>query len=250
MGLKMQLSEDQFSSFQNFSRSQFEAELAGWLRTNRTAYVGDLTDRELTRVAKAVCARCDELELFGESSTRAFGSAATVYGVYSEIDPIFEDIYYAALPRAAARMRHHATGIWEGLAKVLDTEFSTRSGTELIVSLGKAFCGDSYPDLSAEEVLQTYFPERHARLTPDQIKAHLAHSDYQAKRLGLEQPVALRFHRDVGLLLGAYFSIDPLYPWAQKAFAHEGDDMAKISRLRTALMVIVRQAETLTQGDI
>lgn len=245
----MRISEDQFASLQTFSRERFETELADWLRVNRAAYVDDLTPSQLNRVAKAVCARCDALELFGEDATRAFGSAATVYGVYSETDPLFEDIYYATLPRAGARIPHKAAGIWDGLVKVLDAEFSTRSGIELMNSLEQAFCGDSYPDLPAMEVLQTYFPERFARLTPSQIKAHLAHSDYQAKRLELEQPMALRFHRDVGLLLGAYFSIDPLYPWAQKAFAHAGDDMAKISRLRAALTHIVRQTQTPSAGE-
>jgi len=244
----MQLSQGQFRGLQIASRTKFETELASWLRSNRTAYVDDLTDPELTRVAKTVCDRCDTLGLYGENATRAFGSAATVYGAYSEIDPMFEDIYYAALPRASARVRHTAPGIWQALAKVLDAEFTARTGNELIVSLGRAFCGDTYPDMSAEDVLQAYFPERHARLTPAQIKAHLAHSEYQAKRLGLQDPMALRFHRDVGLLLGAYFSIDPLYPWVQKAFAHDGDDMAKVSRLRAALLVIVRQAEQALEG--
>lgn len=244
----MRLSETQFEGLESFSRSQFEAELAAWLRENRAGYVDDLTDKQLLQVAKSICTQCDDLKLFGEDATRAFGAAATVYGVYSYNDPMFQDIYYAALPRGGARMRHGPQGIWDMLAKTLTAEFSERTGHQLIVSLGRAFCGDSYPDMPAEEILASYFPERHARLSATQIAEHVAHSDFQAARLGLEQPMAVRFHRDVALLLGAYFSIDPLYPWAITAFRHKGDDMAKIARLRTALMVIVRKSEQALGG--
>lgn len=247
-GVAVRLSDTQYENLETFSRGRYERELAAWLRDTRTAYVDDLTDKQLLQVAKSVCAQCDALKLFGEDATRAFGAAATVYGVYSYNDPLFQDIYYAHLPRSGAQLRHGPKGIWDALAKVLTAEFCERDGNALIVSLGHAFCGETYPDMTPDEVLASYFPERHARLSQAQIAAHVAHSDFQASRLGLTQPMAHRFHRDVALLLGAHFSIDPLYPWAITAFQHTGDDMAKISRLRAALTVIVRKSEKTLEG--
>lgn len=152
-------------SWENLRR-RFEAELANWLRTERTAYVDDLTDSQLAIVAAEICTECDRLGLIGQAATRAFAAAATVYGVYSHKDPLFEQIYYVSLPRACARLLRPPDGIWASLAQVLETEFSKRSGIKLILDLDSAFHKDAYPKLTPEELMADFFPERNARLSP------------------------------------------------------------------------------------
>lgn len=152
-------------SWENLRR-RFEAELANWLGTERTAYVDDLTDSQLAIVAAEICTECDRLGLIGQATTRAFATAATVYGVYSHKDPLFEQIYYVSLPRACARLLRPPDGIWASLAQVLETEFSKRSGIKLILDLDSAFHKDAYPKLTPEELMADFFPERDARLSP------------------------------------------------------------------------------------
>lgn len=232
------------------TRHRFEVKLASWLRTERTAYVDDLTDSELAIVVAKICAECDQLGLIGEEATRAFAAAATVYGVYSHKDPLFEPIYYVPLPRAGARLLRPPAGIWASLAQVLEAEFSERSGIRLILDLESASHKEAQLKFTPEERMALFFPERNARLDSGRLTAHLAISEREADRLRLTDTTARRYHRDVALLLGAYFSTDPIYPWAQVALDHPSDDASRISRLRTAIKVIVQRARTMTEGGI
>ena len=244
----LQISPEAFDELGKAARRRFEDELASWLRTERTAYVDDLTDPQLAVVAAEICGECDRLGLIGEAATRAFGAAATVYGVYSHKDPLFTSIYYAALPRAGAQLLRTPPGIWSSLAEVLETEFAERSGIDLMLDLDKEFLEGKPPNLPAKELVAKFFPERDARLSPGQLDSHLALSAGEADRLNLTDTSARRFHRDVALLLGAYFAVDPLYPWAQTALDHSSDDATRISRLRTTLKVIVRRASAMAEG--
>ncbi len=242
------ISSKQFEELGKSTRRRFEAELASWLRTERTAYVDDLTDPQLAIVAAEISAECDQLGLIGKAATRAFAAAATVYGVYSHKDPLFEPIYYVPLPRAGARLLRPPAGIWASLAQVLETEFTKRSGIKLILDLDSAFGKEAHLKFTPEELMARFFPERDARLAPWQLAAHLTLSEAEADRLNLTDTAARRYHRDVALLLGAYFSADPIYPWAQAALDHPGDDASRISRLHTAFKVIVRRAKAMAEG--
>ena len=242
------ISSKQFEELGKSTRRRFEGELASWLRTERTAYVDDLTDSQLAVVATEICAECDRLGLIGEAATRAFAAAATVYGVYSHKDPLFEQIYYVPLPRAGARLLRSPAGIWASLAQVLEAEFAKRSGIELILHLDSVFREEMHLKLPAKDLMIGLFPERAARLNARQLADHLALSVQEANRLNLTDTAARYYFRDVALLLGSHFAADPLYPWAQAAFDHPGDDATRISRLRTAFKVIVRRAKTMTEG--
>ncbi len=242
------ISSKQFEELGWVTRRRFEGELASWLRTERTAYVDDLTDPQLAIVAAEICAECDRLGLIGVAATRAFAAATTVYGVYSHKDPLYEPIYYVPLPRAGARLLRPPAGIWASLAQVLEKEFTERSGINLILDLDSAFREEVRLDLSAKELMARFFPERDARLGPGQLAAHLTLSEGEANRLNLTDTAARHYHRNVALLLGAYFAADPIYPWAQAALDHPGDDATRISRLRTAFKVIVRRAKAMAEG--
>jgi len=242
------ISSKQFEELGKSTRRRFEVELASWLRTERTAYVDDLTDPQLAIVAAEISAECDQLGLIGEAATRAFAAAATVYGVYSHKDPLFEPIYYVPLPRVGARLLRPPTGIWASLAQVLEVEFAERSGINLILDLDSAFREEVHLNLSAEELMARFLSERDARLGPGQLAAHLTLSEGEANRLNLTDTTARHFHRNVSLLLGAYFAADPIYPWAQAALEHPSDDVTRISRLRTAFKVIVRRAKAVAEG--
>jgi hypothetical protein len=242
------ISSKQLEELGKSTRHRFEVELASWLRTERTAYVDDLTELQLAIVSAEICAECDGLRLIGEAATRAFAAAATVYGVFSHKDPIFEPVYYAPLPRAGARLLRPPAGIWASLAQVLETEFADRSGIKLILDLEHVIIKEAHLESTPEEQMALFFPERDARLSPDQLAAHLRLSGGEADRLNLTDAAARRYHGAVALLLGAYFAADPLYPWAQAALNHPGDDATRISRLRTALKAIVRRAKTMAAG--
>jgi len=246
---KFRISSKQLEELGKSTRRQFEVELASWLRTERTAYVDDLTDPQLVIVAAEISAECDRLGLIGEVATRAFAAAATIYGVYSHKDPLFEPIYYAPLPLAGARLLRSPTGIWASLAQVLETEFAERSGIKLILDLDSAFSKDVHLKFMPKELMERFLPERNARLGPGQLEAHLTLSEAEADRLNLTDTAARRYHHAAALLLGAHFAADPIYPWAQVALDHPGDDATRISRLRTAFKVIVRRAKTITKKD-
>jgi len=242
------ISSKQLEELGKSTRRRFEGELASWLRTERTAYVDDLTDPQLAIVAAEICAECDRLGLIGEAATRAFAAAATVYGVYSHKDPLFEPIYYVPLPRAGARLLRSPAGIWASLAQVLEVEFAERSGIRLILHLDSVFREELHLNLPAKELMARFFPERDARLSAGQLAAHLTLSVKEANRLNLTDTAARYYFRDVALLLGAHFAADPIYPWAQAALDHPGDDATRISRLRTAFKVIIRRAKAMAEG--
>lgn len=244
------ISPKQLEELGKSTRRRFEGDLASWLRIERTAYVDDLTDPQLAIVAAEICAECDRLGLIGEAATRAFAAAATIYGVYSHKDPLFESIYYVPLPRACARLLRSPAEIWASLSQVLEMEFSKRSGIKLILDLDSAFHQEAYLKLAPKDLMARFFPERYARLSPEQLAAHLTLSEAEASRLNLTDTAVRRYHRNVTLLLGAYFAADPVYPWAQTALDHPSDDVTRISRLRTALKVIVRRAKAISEGDI
>lgn len=230
------------------TRHHFEVELAGWLRSERTAYVDDLTDPQLACVVAEICAECDRLGLIGEAATRAFAAAATVYGVYSHKDPLFESIYYVPLPRGGARLLRTPAGIWSSLANVLEVEFVKRSGISLVLHIDSVFNEEIHLKLPAKDLMAELFPERESRLSTEQLAAHLTLSAEEANRLDLTDTQARYYFRDVALLLGAHFASDPIYPWAQTALNHPGDDATRISRLRTAFKVIVRRAKVMAEG--
>lgn len=242
------ISSKQLEELGKSCRRRFEAELASWLRTERTAYVDDLTDPQLAIVAAEICAECDRLGLIGEAATRAFAAAATVYGVYSHRDPLFEPIYYVPLPRAGARLLRPPAGIWASLAQVLEMEFSKRSGIKLILDLDSAFHKEAHLKFTPEELMARFFPERNARLGSGQLAAHLTLAEGEANRLNLTDTAARCYHHAVALLLGAYFAADPIYPWAQTALDHPSDDAMRISRLSTGFQVIVRRAKAMAEG--
>lgn len=243
------ISKQTLREFEKESKRTFIKRLAEWLRCERTAYVDDLSEQELLKLAEEIFEQSNTLGFVDEVSIQAMAAVASVFGAFAYADPLFEPIFYAALPRPGARLMHSPLGIWRGLADLLDLEFHRRSGTELIIALGDAFQGDFHPEFEPMELLCGHFPERAARLSKAQLDEHLQLSEAEASRLGLRDPQARRYHRDVGLLLGAHFAKDPLYPWAQAAFNSDRDDMAKVARLRTALRVIVRRARVQKGGE-
>lgn len=244
-----QILKQNLREFEEESKQRLVKRLAEWLRCERTAYVDDLSEQELLTLSEEIIEQSSALGFVDEVSIRAMAAVASVFGAFAYADPLFEPIFYSALPRPGARLMHSPLGIWLGLADLLEIEFHRRSGTELIIALGNAFLGEFHPEFEPMELLRDHFPERAARLSKAQLDEHLQLSEAEALRLGLCDPRALRYYRDVGLLLGAHFAKDPLYPWAQAAFASGRDDMAKVARLRTALRVIVKRARAQKGGD-
>ena len=236
------ISPRQFDSFAQVCELRYRSQLAHELRRDLGAYVVDLSDPELDQFAETLCDEARSLGFSTEYEIASFARPCVVYGALSHRDPLFEPMYYASLPGAGARRRLGPAALSAATAKVLQTEFARRSGTQLVADLAAVFLSGAHPEPGPYTAIELYFPERAARLAPGALEAHLALASVEADRLGLVDLQARHVHGDVAQLLGACFARDPLYPWAIAAFAGADSDTGRIARLRTALKVIARKA--------
>jgi predicted house-cleaning noncanonical NTP pyrophosphatase (MazG superfamily) len=237
------ISRSQYETLEHTAEARYRLRLAQALRRELGEYLEDLSEAELSSFVRVMVGEARSLGFVTEDDIAAFARPCVVYGAYCHRDPLFEPIFYAALPGRVARRPLSAAGISAATAQVLSAEFAKRSGTRLIVDLAAVFLVGDHPPPGPRTALETYFPERAERLPAGALEAHLALAAREADRLRLHDADARRVHRDVAQLLGACFAQDPLYPWAIAAFSGADDDRRRISRLRAALKVIAARAQ-------
>lgn len=236
----LNLSSHQYQALALGVDTRYQARLAAELRRDLGAYLDDLDDPQLGRFVHAMVLEARRLGFSTEHEIAVFARPCVVYGAYAHLDPLFEPLFYAALPGQGARRLITSAGISAATAEVLRSEFARRSGRQLILDLAAHYLGPEHPQPGARSALEAHFPERAARLAPGALAAHAALAASEADRLGLTTPLARQVHADVAQLLGASFARDPLYPWAQQAYGVEGDDARRTARLRAALRHIAR----------
>lgn len=235
----LRISTPQARAFQAVALSECRTVLMRFLRDEMNDYIHDLDDTELGLFSEKVIELGHSFGFITQNAIAKFSIPCAIYGALSPLDPIYKDVFYWQTRPARLRLPED---IVAATARILDVEFSRRTGDEVIVAAADIALA-APPTRTLPAVLMRAFRERFDRISEDELAMHLDLSAQCADSLGLRECDHINYYQKIALLLGARFGIDPLYPWANRALGAGAASAVRIRTLKVSVQHFIKASK-------